>query len=158
MNTVCAIEAMHRQPTVTMRTRLPVERLPAFLAKAYGTIMAHLTAQGVQPAGPPFALYHNMDMQNLDVEAGFPVMRTVSVSEDVLAGHIPECEAAMCMHVGSYETLHTAYESLMEWMQMHGHQPKGSAYEFYLNDPDKTPAEELRTRILFPLKPVPVEW
>jgi len=45
-----------------------------------------------------------------------------------------------------------AYEALQKWMEANGHVPSGVAYEFYLNDPQTTPASELQTRVVFPLR------
>jgi effector-binding domain-containing protein len=33
-----------------------------------------------------------------------------------------------------------------------GYTPSGVAYEYYLNDPNQTPPEELKTRVVFPVE------
>ena len=42
-------------------------------------IAQYLAEQSEQPAGAPFVAYYNMDMQNLDVEIGFPVTACLPV-------------------------------------------------------------------------------
>jgi effector-binding domain-containing protein len=151
MDSACRIERLQREPTLALRTRTPIEGLPRFLGTAYGTVVAFLASRGKHPAGPPFALYRNMDMKDLDVEAGFPVRGTIEGADPMVAGEIECCDAATCTHVGSYESIHESYDSLIAWMEREGYAGNGQVYEFYLNDPSVTPADRLRTRIVLPL-------
>ena len=41
---------------------------------------------------------------------------------------------------------------MMEWVPANGYTATGVSYEFYLNDPEQTPENELLTKIVFPLK------
>ncbi len=60
------------QPPLFLRTVVVVEKLPDFFGKAYGGIMKYLGELGEAPAGMPFGTYFNMDMNALEVAAGFP--------------------------------------------------------------------------------------
>lgn len=151
MNPGCRIERLQREPTLALRTRTPIEGLPRFLSTAYGTVVSFLASRGKHPSGPPFALYRNTDMANLDVEAGFPVRGIVEGSDPMVVGEIDGCDAATCTHVGSYESLHESYDRLLAWMEREGFHGTGQVYEFYLNDPSVTPPDRLRTRIVLPL-------
>ena len=102
--------------------------------------------------GPPFAAYYNMDMQDLDVEIGFPVEEHLPSEGDIQQSEIPQCKAATCIHTGPYEKLVDTYEQFTVWMKEQSVEPQLQVYEFYLNDPQQTPAEGLQTKILFPLK------
>jgi effector-binding domain-containing protein len=148
----CELKEQAAQPTLTIRTRIPVQNIPQFMGKAFGGVMQYLEEQGEQPAGPPFAAYYNMDMQNMDVEAGFPVSRSLAGRGELQAGTIPGGKRATCLHVGPYEQLGLAYEALTEWIKANGYEPTGVAYEFYLNAPDDTPPQGLQTLMVFPLK------
>ena len=103
------------------------------------------------PGWPPVCGLHNMDMQDLDLEIGFPFVQPLKGEGEVLAGEIPAGKAAECLHVGPYDQLGAAYEALQKWMMTNGYTPSGVAYEFYLNDPQSTPAAELQTKVMFPL-------
>ena len=48
---------------------------------------------GKQPAGVPYAAYHNLDMQDMDVEVGFPVSKPLPEGEVV--EHRP-CRSRTC--------------------------------------------------------------
>jgi effector-binding domain-containing protein len=138
------------QPAVTMRSTIPVEKLKEFLGQAYCATLAYIGEMGEQPTGMPFACYHNMDMQALDVEAGFPVSRALPTRGELLAAEIPAGRCAGCMHVGSYDSLPVTYAALSQWMAEQGLQPAGVVYEFYHTGPE-VPPEQTLTQIVFPL-------
>ena len=147
----CELVERGPQPTLSVRRRVAVQDLPQVLPGAWGAVMGQAGKVGAMPAGPPYVAYHNMDMQDLDVEIGFPFAQSVQGDGEVVAGEIPDGRAATCMHVGPYDRIGAAYEALQKWMDEEGHKASGAPYEFYLNDPRDTPAEELQTQIVFPL-------
>lgn len=151
MNYNCQIDDKPSQPTLGVRTRTAVENLPAVVGDAYGAVIQHLTARGEAPAGPPFAIYYNMDMQDLDIEAGFLVARALPGEGSVQPGLIPGGLRATVLHSGPYEGLGEAYQALTEFIQVEGYKPTGVAYEFYLKSPMEFPPEELETLIMFPI-------
>ncbi len=140
------------QPTLSIRTRSSVQDLPQILEKSYGAIAQYLGELGEYPVGPPFAAYHNMDTQNLDVEIGFPVSKKLSGKEDIKASEIPGGKVATYLYIGPYSEMEPVYNEFFQWIKDNGYETTGVAYEFYLNDPRQTPPQEPKTRILFPLK------
>jgi len=153
MSYSCEVKEMPAQTVLTVRTRTNVQSLPQFFGMAYGSIMQHLGKLGELPAGPAFAAYYNMDMENLDVAAGFPVAKKLNGDGDkVQAGEMPAGKYAACLHVGPYDTIAPAYNALIAWMQEHEYEATGIAYEVYLNDPAETPRTELKTQVMFPIK------
>ena len=148
----CEIKDQPVQPVLSMRGRTPVKDLSQLLGRAYGAVAQYLGTLGEAPAGAPFAVYYNMDMEDLDIEAGFPVAKVLPGKGEVNANEIPAGEVATCIHTGSYETIGTAYEVLDQYLKEQGREATGIAYEFYLNDPMEVPPEELKTQIVLPLK------
>jgi len=138
--------------TAVVRTSTPVEKLSEVMGSCYGEIMQALGSCGIQPVGPPFAMYHNMDMSSLDVEIGFPVAGKVEASGRVKPGKLPGGRVAVTLHEGPYEKIEGAYNRLMAFVRDQGLEMESFTYEFYLNDPDETPPEDLRTEIYFPVK------
>jgi effector-binding domain-containing protein len=152
MEVRCELLERAPQPTLVIRTRTPVQSLPQVVGQAYGAIMEYAGRLGVWPSGAPFVAYYNKDMEDLDMEIGFPFGAELAGQGSILAGEIPGGKAAACLHVGPYDQLGIAYESLREWMQANEYEPVGVAYEFYLNDPQTTPPDQLQTQVVFPLK------
>jgi len=140
------------QPVLSIRTRAAVQNLPQALGQAYGSIAQYLAQQGQQPAGAPFTAYYNMDMEDLDIEIGFPVASSLPGNAPIQAGEIPAGPVVSCLYVGPYDKCEAAYEAVDQWMTANGHEGTGIVYEFYLNDPSNTPPEALQTQIVFPLK------
>ncbi len=147
----CELLDRSSQPTLVIRTRTPARSLPQVVGQAYGAIMAYAGQLGVLPSGAPFVAYYNMDLEDLDMEIGFPFGQKLAGNGQILASEIPGGKSATCLHVGPYDQLGAAYEALQKWMQANGYVPAGVAYEFYLNDPQATPPTALQTRLVFPL-------
>lgn len=140
------------QPVISIHTRCAVEALPQVLGTAYEKIMAYFGEIGAAPAGAPFVGYFNMDMQDLDIEVGFPVVHPVAAKGELQASEIPAGKQASCMYKGPYREMEPAYNAIMEWVSANGQTWTGAAYEFYFNSPMDTPENELLTQIVLMLK------
>ncbi len=146
------ISEQAEQPVLSVRKRTSVANLQKEIGDAFGAIMGYLTETGEQPAGPPFAAYYNMDMEDLDVEMGFPVSKPMDGKGGISMSVIPAGRHAHCMYKGPYEKMAPTYEALTAWLNENGHTPTGVCYEFYYNSPLEVPESELLTKIAFPLK------
>ncbi|MFX1309969.1 MAG: GyrI-like domain-containing protein [Promethearchaeota archaeon] len=146
------IKELKEQPTLTVRTRTPIENLPQEIGSSYGAIMQYLGDLGVEPVGMPFAIYYNLDMQDLDVEIGFPVPKQFKDKGMVKASKLPKGKVASCIHMGPYEEMKPTYDALTEWVQKKGYETTGIAIEYYYNDPNEVAPEEIMTEIQLPLK------
>ena len=151
MNYTCELKEFTAQPTVYVRTCAAAQDLPAVMEHVFGALAQYLGMLGESPAGMPYAAYFNMDMQDLDVEIGFPVSEALPGQGDIQAGEFPSGKMATCLYIGPYADMGPAYDALNAWMQANGYVPTGVAYEMYLNDPRQIPSEEPRTLIVFPL-------
>jgi effector-binding domain-containing protein len=114
-------------------------------------IEQHLESLGESPGGNPFVVYYNMNMEDLDLEIGFPVSTNLTGKGEIQPNEIPAGKYATCLHTGPYPELGAAYEALTHWVKEEGYEVSGVAYEFYLNDPNDTPPEELKTFLMFPI-------
>ncbi len=152
MTYTCEIEERKAQDVLSVRTRASVQDLPQVMGKVYGNIAQYLGEIGEYPAGPPFAAYYNMDMQNLDIEIGFPVLKKLPDKEDIKTREIPSGKFATCLYTGPYSKIEPAYNELSKWIKDNGYEATGIVYEIYLDDPSQTPPEELKTHIMFLLK------
>jgi effector-binding domain-containing protein len=152
MSYQCQLIDRPAQPVASIRTRTKVENLSQVLGQAYGAIAQYLGQTGLHPTGEPFTAYYNMDMQDLDIEVGYPVSGKFTGKDAIQPGEIPAGKAVTCLHVGPYDKMKEAYETMDEWMKANRVEPSGVCYEFYLNDPQQTPPEALQTRIMFMLK------
>ena len=150
MSYQCEVKEQPAQKTLSIRTRAAVQDLPQVFENGYGAIAQYLDELGEQPSGSPFAAYYNMDMDNLDVEFGFPVARPLPGQDEIKAGEIPEGRVAGCLYTGPYSEMEPAYNALAKLVEDNGYETTGVTYELYLNDPRQTPPAQ--TQIIFPLK------
>ena len=152
MSYACEIIEQPAQPTLSIRTRTAVQELPQVLGAGYGAIMQYLGELGLSPTGHPFVIYYNMDMQDLDIELGFPVSQPLAGKGEIHAARMEGGEAATCLHIGPYDDCGPAYEALAQFVKDQGYEATCVAIEYYLNDPRQPPYEEPQTRIVLPLK------
>ncbi len=151
MSITCEIKEQILQPVLSKRFRTPVEKLPEMLGETYREIVQFLTISGKQPAGPAFAAYYNMDMADLDVEAGFILTSELEGEGEIVSRQLPGGRMATCLHTGPFTEMEPTYDSLFKWIKDNGHEATGVTYEMYLNGPPDTPPEEYKTQILTPL-------
>jgi effector-binding domain-containing protein len=146
------ITTKQEQGAACIRIRTAVANLQGELGKGYGEIMSVLGRQGVQPVGAPFAIYHNMDMNDLDVEMGFPVAAPFRAEGRIKPGSIPGGRTAVATHKGPYETMEKTYNGITAFIAEKKAVPMGLCYEVYLSDPQTTKPEDMLTEINFPLR------
>lgn len=148
----CELRERPARNVMTVHFRSPVSELSSKVGEVYGAVFGYVARMGAAPAGPPFVAYYNMDMADLELEAGCEVNTALPGSGDVQPGIIPAGREATCLHVGPYDECGDAYEALAAWMRARGYEATGVAYEYYLNDPQTTPPEALQTEIVMPIK------
>ena len=71
--------------------------------------------------------------------------------EEVTVRDLPGGVAAAVVHQGPYDDMGDAYVSVLAWIHQRGHRIVGPPREVYLNSPDDTDEDDLRTEILFPI-------
>ncbi|HYI32156.1 MAG TPA: GyrI-like domain-containing protein [Glaciibacter sp.] len=144
--------------TLTPRTVLGVretvqpEGMAEFFARAMGQAYRALQDLGLQPAGPPVAVYRGSPERGFDVTAGFPVASAVSAPTGLEVTELPAGQAVAALHVGSYDSMTESYDEIATWMTDHRFTPADPMWEEYLTGPDMNPDPAAwRTRIVFPL-------
>ncbi len=140
------------QPVLTIRKITSVNKLPEEIGRAYGMIAMYMQEMGEQPKEAPYTAYYNMDMENLDVEMGFPVSKPIEGRGEIKSGEIPEGRYVEGMYQGPYSGLAAAYDAINAWLAEKVLNTPGTAYEYYFNTPGQVPDSELLTKIVFPVK------
>lgn len=140
------------QPVLSIRTRTSVGNLPGEIGKAYGAIIQYLNEIGEQPSDAPFTAYYNLDMEDLDVEMGFPVSKPLPGRGEIISGEIPAGKQACSMFKGPYSQMVPLYDAMNQWINDNGYTAVGTSYEYYYNSPADVPEGELLTKVVLPLK------
>ncbi|WP_194408833.1 GyrI-like domain-containing protein [Microbacterium cremeum] len=148
------IEVTERAEVLTagVRKTVPTDELTDFFSHAFAETMRVLTAQGVQPAGPPYGKYYGMPGAAVDVEAGFPVAAPVTGSGEVEPGLLPGGSVVEAVHIGPYDTLVQTYAAIEDFVAVRGLTPSDVMWESYLSDPEVEPDPATwRTLISWPV-------
>jgi len=138
--------------TMAVRTRTSARELPQEIGRVFHAIMAYMDELGESLAGAPYVAYFNLDMDDLEVEMGFPVAQALPGKAEVEPSEIPAGKWLSTMHKGPYEQMASCYEGMTQWLACERMEASGVAYEYYYNSPDEVPENELLTKIAFLLK------
>lgn len=143
-------EIVEVAPVIAAVVRDVVEMsvIAEFFDRSFGQILATLVAEGIEPSGPAFALYHGPPTETADLEVGFPVDRAIGAVDGVEAGSTPGGRVARLVHVGPYDQLGPSWERLGAWITAQGETPAVDLWEVYVTEPtpDADPAG-LRTEL-----------
>ncbi len=146
-------EVIHQdQNVLSVRSETTLQELPLLVDSAYQKIAAYLKELGETPTDVPFTAYHKMEVDNMDVEIGFPVSKPLPEKGDIKPRIIPKGRVLSCSYVGPYSGLSDPYAEMYGWIAANDYEPIGVVYEYYYNSPDEVPEEELVTKIVIPLK------
>jgi effector-binding domain-containing protein len=109
----------------------------------------------IETVGPPGSLYHDVDLKRQTFHYT-SIVQTKSPTKlgGVETGTIAPCKALKVIHTGSYDHLGNAWSTAMAYQRYKKLKPLKSqcSFEFYSNDPDNTPAEDLITEIFVPIR------
>ncbi len=107
----------------------------------------------VKMAGPCMAIYHDQEYKEkeADIEVAIPITGRIEVDAGAEVKSLAGAKVLAVVHKGSYETLHLTYKEIFDYMMKNGLEFAGPCRELYLNDPAKTPAEELMVEIQVPI-------
>jgi effector-binding domain-containing protein len=151
MSQICELFNIPETHTLSIRTISKVENLPQLIGQSYGAIMQYMAEAKEPVTHEPFVIYYNLDMQNLDVELGFPVSRELPAHGEIKPSLLPAGPAARTTFTGPYEKMASAYEGLGKFVTDSGREATGVSIEYYLTGPE-TPMDQQVTRIVFTIK------
>lgn len=119
------------------------------MQRAFTDITAFMQDKGIKPSGPALSLYPSFEMAPMTFRSGFFVTEADAAlaSDPVKSGTTPKGEVVTMTHTGPYTALAATYKTLMEALQHDGLTFVSPTWEVYLNTPDETAPEDLKTEI-----------
>lgn len=149
------VETVPARTVASVRDHARLASISSALESGFGRVFGALAAQGHDPVGPPLVVYHEMagdEAADVDVEIAIPCPSDAHAADGVQVRELGSGAAAVTTHHGPYDQLAPAYHALTSWIAEHGHEAAGPPREIYVSDPGETPADELETRIEWPIR------
>lgn len=154
MHYTCVLGKLVSQQALTIKSQTSANELSNIFSLGYAQLREYLAEYKEAPAGPAFAIYHDMDRKNLNVEFGYPVSASLSGNANIHLASTPTGKAVSCTHIGPYADLEHAYFALLKWVKDNGYEVSGITYEVYLNDPEFTPQDRLVTQVFLLIRSI----
>jgi AraC family transcriptional regulator len=128
------IRELAAQPAAVEHAVTDAAGLPAIIDRAFPALFGRLSKLGITPSGPPFIRYLEAG-ERLEIQLGVPVSSGAGELEGTEAMNLPAGRAAVLRHIGSYQSLHMAFEQLKSWLEARGEVAAGPYWEVYVTDP-----------------------
>ncbi|MGE0193281.1 MAG: GyrI-like domain-containing protein [Planctomycetota bacterium] len=107
---------------------------------------------GSQAAGAPLARWHAWKDDVGTMELAVPVKRALPATGRFQPDALPGGKAIVTWHVGPYDDLHVTWKALREAMKERGLEGRAEPWEEYVSDCSSVPADQVRTRIVWPIR------
>lgn len=141
------------QTAAVFDIKTPYEKLGENMGTGYEKLFGHLGKNGVQPVGPAFAVYRDVEQPEWSVTLGAPVASTVPEGDGIKMGKLPGGKVAVAWHLGSYDGLSEAWEAFTEWMKEQDYEPAEMAWESYVVDSATEPdSSKWKTKLVWPIQ------
>ncbi|MCC0784753.1 GyrI-like domain-containing protein [Clostridioides sp. ES-S-0108-01] len=128
-----------------------MDEFQEFSAQGYAKIMGYVKRKNTFVAGEPIVCFHNMDLENLDIEIGFPTSTKMEGVDDIQSIEIPAQKIVTAIDQGDYLLQDSTLEELFAWIQSSPYEIIGEIYYQYLNTPNR-PTNELLTKMMLPIR------
>lgn len=135
-----------------IRVKTDLARIGEDVGRCFGAIYEFAGPAGLVPAGPPFVLYFEMEVQeDFEMEVCAPVMGQGNGEGEIEYRVVPGGKFITTKHIGPYDEVGGAFEALLSYSREKGLKLTMPAREVYLTDPNqvKSPAENV-TEVLIP--------
>jgi effector-binding domain-containing protein len=139
-------------PVLGIRMKTNLARIGEDSGRCFGAIYGYAGQAGLIPAGPPFILYFEMEVQeDFEIEVCAPVAGEGKGEGEIEYRVLPGGSFITTTHVGPYDEVGGAYQALFSHAKDKGLKVVMPAREVYLTDPTqvKSPAENV-TQVLIP--------
>jgi effector-binding domain-containing protein len=147
------IETIEARATLVMRHAVTMESLPSVMGPSFEAVAGAFANAAQVPDGPPFALYHQIDDDGIDLEAGLAGhLDANEIPTGVEVSQLPGGEVAVALYTGTYDGLADAWGQFSDWIEAQGRELAMPIWEVYVTDPDEEDdPEAFRTELFHAL-------
>ncbi len=150
------IVQMQGEKYVGVPNTCAIEDVGEVMKKDYERLFDFIADNAITLEKMPFSIYNTFDIPNDKTAfiSCIPYEGDAPIPEGFISGEIAAQKAIKTIHTGSYKHLGNAWIAAMTYARVKKIKTTKTlmGIEFYPNDPDNTPQEELTTEIYLPLK------
>jgi effector-binding domain-containing protein len=125
------------------------------MGRLIGELMEWVTKEGLQVAGPPFAVYYSspeeMARGEMQFEVGIAFIGEAQEGGNFHIKTFPAQNVLSTIHKGPYNQIASVYAALMEYATKNGYEVIGPPMELWLTNPMEVAESELLTEVRFPV-------
>ncbi len=125
------------------------------MGRLLGQLIGWLEKEGLQMAGPPFAVYYSrpeeMARGEMQFEVGVPFSGAAQEADGIKIKTFPAQTVLSAVHKGPYSRIGSVYAALMEYATKNEYEVIGAPMELWLNNPMEVAESELLTEVRFPV-------
>ena len=125
------------------------------MGRLIGELMEWVTKEGLQVAGPPFAVYYSspeeMARGEMQFEVGIAFIGEAQEGGNIHIKTFPAQNVLSTIHKGPYNQIASVYAALMEYATKNGYEVIGPPMELWLTNPMEVAESELLTEVRFPV-------
>ena len=153
-HTPIEVKDIDAQNALVMKADVPMSTISEKMGEIYKTLFTYVGENGIQPAGPAFAVYYSWEPEgNIVFEAGVPVASETEGTNEIIYKEFPVMKAVSTLYTGSYENMEPVYNDIMKYIEENELESTGNSWEIYLTDPSKVASpDDNKTLIYFPIK------
>src|SRR5580658_9469914 len=134
MNIDVSVRTVASMKLAAVRRQVAISGIGAAWKPALDQVWEFLRTQpGLRTDGHNVFLYHHPARRDLpmDVDFGVEVGRAFEPQGEVHAVETPAGEAAVSVHVGSYDSMKDTHDAIHAWRAMNGRTFAGKSWEIY---------------------------
>lgn len=136
-----------------IREKVSFNSVSSKMGEMFQTVAGFVGSTTANITGAPFAIYHEMKNDTIDLECGYPISELILPKEPVQTGSIQSAKCAVINYFGGYDELEEAHSTIQQWIEKHQFRIAGPPIEKYLTDATtETDSEKWHTKIYYPVR------
>ncbi len=154
MSRISEIRIKQTYPCYTVSVRGTINFMneyESFFEEALLSVTNYLDEHHIITSSPAMVCFHNMELENLEIEVGFHITQEIAGNEKIFCRDTESCKVVSTIDKGPYEKQDSTLMELFEFIKRHNLAMQGPIYYYYLNEPNRDESDYL-TQMEIPIK------